>query len=528
MTSVLSAEVSSSGARTPSDDGLQLTMEKRAGGGHGVFQTFALVRRNKTSGNRGMRMKTAELEQQDQLLNTLSRSPTPDPLVARCLYIFGPFTWTPDSRAIHGTWLDAVPGRIGHSRVLDLAVEYALDSFAQYKDKSFSAQKACLVSRSKALKALREGIANIQGRPRYDIMLATKLHGMAEIFIEGGTLGYATHCVGLSEQLRLGPAPDLDDYSQWGLVDHTYLYEVIDAILTGRPSVFDSPKYLEQCHRVSEPSDGGRTGLEYQDQSRMMMHCMVRIPRLSCWVRRASEVRDDTEAQSQALRLGKSLWDLIPTAMMGEVVEATTTKMAVPPSHDVQNIIPDSFGFVSVLALVTCTRFWALQIYTSSLLQTLWREFPDDCAAAGLPSLESLCKVDVDAARCIIQSLPFTLLSSRYLPIVPLRMLGPLSLSVGSWYRLAQRLKAQKAWLDPASPEFPGVCKELEDAVRMEDCTVEQCNLIHESWKVGRVPKSRFEMIIPVMAGGEMPEWMPNKVDWGQAMQRMVKQGVLH
>lgn len=159
-------------------------MEKQAGSGHGVFQTFALVRRDKCTEKRLARIKSAEVREGVQVLSALnspSRSPSPDPLIARCMYIFGPFTWTPDSRAIHGTWLDAVPSRIGHSRVLDLAVEYALDSVAQYKDRSYSAQKACLVSRSKALKALREGIEKVGGRPMYDIMLATKLHAMAEV-----------------------------------------------------------------------------------------------------------------------------------------------------------------------------------------------------------------------------------------------------------------------------------------------------------------------------------------------------------
>lgn len=303
--------------------------------------------------------------------------------------------------------------------------------------------------------------------------------------------------------------------------------QVIDAIITGRPSVFDSPKHLNQSHITEDLNGVPPDTVEYHDEAKAIMHCMVRIPRLACWIRRASSVPTDIEARDNALALAKAIWESLPTAMLDTIVQTATAQMDAPPVPEIEDIMPKSLSFVSVRALTICTKFWSLEIYTSSLLQTMWDNFGSDCEAAELPAREALYEVDISAARNILQSLPFTLLSSRYLPIVPLRILGPLSFSVGSWYRLAQRLKARQNWLHPSSPSCLSLDREIADAIRIEDCAVEQCNRIHESWRVGRVPKSRFEMMIPVMAGGEMPEWMPNKVDWEQARARMVRQGIV-
>lgn len=104
-----------------------------------------------------------------------------DSLAARCMYMFGPQTWELNSRAIHGTWIEAIPPRIGSSMVLDSAVEYAINAFATYGDRSFSAQKAAMISRGKALKSLRNAIEHYQGSPNFDIVFATKLHSYAEV-----------------------------------------------------------------------------------------------------------------------------------------------------------------------------------------------------------------------------------------------------------------------------------------------------------------------------------------------------------
>jgi hypothetical protein len=97
------------------------------------------------------------------------------------MYMFGPRTWDRNARSIYGTWTEAIPSRIGSSVVLDTAVDYAVNSYATYGDRSFSAQKAALIARSKALKALREAIEQYQGTPNYDIVFATKLHSCAEV-----------------------------------------------------------------------------------------------------------------------------------------------------------------------------------------------------------------------------------------------------------------------------------------------------------------------------------------------------------
>jgi hypothetical protein len=104
------------------------------------------------------------------------------------MYLFGPRSWHHDALSMHGPWIDAIPPRVGSSLVLDAAVEYAINSYATYVDKSFTAHRKALLSRSKALRALRKAIEQYRGPPSYDIVLATKLHSYAEVSLRTRTV----------------------------------------------------------------------------------------------------------------------------------------------------------------------------------------------------------------------------------------------------------------------------------------------------------------------------------------------------
>jgi hypothetical protein len=160
------------------------------------------------------------------------------------------------------------------------------------------------------------------------------------------------------------------------------------------------------------------------------------------------------------------------------------------------------------------------------MMQTLWEKFPKECAAADIPAEELLREREIDASKHIVMSLSGSLHFARTLPLVPLRILGPLALAVGPWYRLVCRLSAKRELLDTTTGEYALCTLELDKANRVEEWMIEQCNRIHDSWGLGRANKARFEALIPLMAGGEVPEWMPNRTDWGQAKLQLKRQRI--
>jgi hypothetical protein len=143
-----------------------------------------------------------------------------------------------------------------------------------------------------------------------------------------------------------------------------------------------------------------------------------------------------------------------------------------------------------------------------------------------MPDLELVQQAEIHASKHIVESLSGTLHFSRTFPLAPLRVLGPLALSVGPWYRLVHRLTAKREFLETASGEYASCSLELEQANRMEEWIIEQCNRIHDTWGIERASKARFEALIPMMAGGEVPSWIPNRTDWEQAKLQLARQGI--
>jgi hypothetical protein len=82
---------------------------------------------------------------------------------------------------ILGTWIQSIPSRIGSNRMLDLAVQFLVDSYATYRDDMHSRRKVARASKSKALKELQLVMMDTGNKTTYDVLLATKLHYAAEV-----------------------------------------------------------------------------------------------------------------------------------------------------------------------------------------------------------------------------------------------------------------------------------------------------------------------------------------------------------
>ena len=65
--------------------------------------------------------------------------------------------------------------------MIDLAVEFFVDSHAVYIDETLSKRKLARASKAKALKELQLSVLNTQQGPSYEVLLATKMHYAAEV-----------------------------------------------------------------------------------------------------------------------------------------------------------------------------------------------------------------------------------------------------------------------------------------------------------------------------------------------------------
>lgn len=95
--------------------------------------------------------------------------------------MLGPETSEMQPLSILGTWIQSIPSRIGSSRMLDLAVEFLLNSYTTFWNDTHSAQKAARASKAKALKELQLVVINTQTESSYEVLLATKMHYAAEV-----------------------------------------------------------------------------------------------------------------------------------------------------------------------------------------------------------------------------------------------------------------------------------------------------------------------------------------------------------
>ncbi|KAI4615212.1 hypothetical protein J4E83_006938 [Alternaria metachromatica] len=151
-------------------------------------------------------------------------------LISRYVGVLGPEPAGRQPFEVLGTWIQSIPSRIGSNKMLDLAVQFFVDSHATYRDDMHSKRKVARASKAKALKELQLAVMNTDNKVTYDILLATKLHYAAEALLGLDTMYYAIHAFGIAELLRSGAVAEVDDDHFWNLIDNTY----VDDVSTGR------------------------------------------------------------------------------------------------------------------------------------------------------------------------------------------------------------------------------------------------------------------------------------------------------
>jgi hypothetical protein len=228
---------------------LRVTTERHAEDGQGCFQTLAPGSKFKSHASkkkinkqqRALEAYLRTLREETALVSYQPSSPETT-LIARYVGMLGPDPTGKQPFEILGTWIQSIPSRIGSNRMLDLAVEFLVDSYGTFRDDMHSRRKVAKASKAKALKELQLVVMSADNKPTYDVLLATKLHYAAEVSLHTvscrcftndlqallglDTMYHAIHAFGLAELLRSGSVSKVDDEHFWDLIDNTYIDDV--------------------------------------------------------------------------------------------------------------------------------------------------------------------------------------------------------------------------------------------------------------------------------------------------------------
>ncbi|OAL04571.1 hypothetical protein IQ06DRAFT_267882 [Phaeosphaeriaceae sp. SRC1lsM3a] len=513
-----SSEATHSPASTPSD--LHITTAREAGNGQGFFQTLAPLSKRKVAASRrseAQRRRKLELYlhhlQLERTLTAIKPSCPETTLIARYIDMVGSVSIDHQPLSILGTWIESIPSRIGSNRMMDLAVDFFVHSYAVYCNDTYSQRKLASASKEKALKELQLFVHDRGNRPTYDVVLATKMHYASEALLGIDTMYHAIHAYGLAELLKSGFVSDVDDEHFWNLIDNTYIDDVNEAMLAGRNSTYDNEFYLSST--LPPPFESDTIVLSASQRASMaMMHVYIQFPRLNNLIRHAVTHQEDTTTLAAAVTLTESLWQLnVPkhvAPLLSEVVSISPR-----PVEGLTDIMADSLHFASVQAMVSCTRYWMLMIVLGGFVDTLHRHFPSQTSLSLLPNRDLMQEIEMDAANQLAKSMPWADSLSQKLPLVPLRLHTPLQVSIGAWYRSIRRLGSKQPSntdLDPVSSME--MDQEMAHARLMIDWIIEECNQIHRRWDVSMVDETPLFEALDAMAGEKIPSWLPVRVSF--------------
>jgi len=176
----------SSSSTTLSD--LCITTERHTEDRQGCFQTLAPRSRSRMQPskmreyrqNLALQVHLQKLREESPLVPYQPTSPETT-LISRYVGVLGPDPAGRQPFEVLGTWIQSIPSRIGSNKMLDLAIQFFVDSHATYRDDMHSKRKVARASKAKALKELQLAVMKTDNKVTYDILLATKLHYAAEV-----------------------------------------------------------------------------------------------------------------------------------------------------------------------------------------------------------------------------------------------------------------------------------------------------------------------------------------------------------
>ncbi|KAI4673083.1 uncharacterized protein J4E78_001589 [Alternaria triticimaculans] len=414
--------------------------------------------------NLALQVHLQKLREESPLASYLPSSPETT-LISRYVGVLGPEPAGRQPFEVLGTWIQSIPSRIGSNKMLDLAVQFFVDSHATYRDDMHSKRKVARASKAKALKELQLAVMNTDNKVTYDILLATKLH---------------------------------------------YAAEVHEAMMSGRKSVYHNDYYLSAT--IPPPINTRDVVLSPSQRASMaVMHVFIQCPYAVALIREAISNPEDTTALAIAMSYLEGLMQIDVSQHVAELIETTVSVVPIPPSPNVADLMPDTLEFNSVQDFILCTRSWMLQSLLYGLADTLYRYFPAEAALSLLPSPQQLRIIDVDSALWLQKSHRWADSVSKHIPLLTMRLHTPLQMAIAPWHRMTRDLTTQRS--PSASPGSPSdVAAELTRAKRMQAWIVNETNKIHKNWNVATVDEEILIEALEALSGEKMPDWLPTRV----------------
>lgn len=281
-------------------------------------------------------------------------------------------------------------------------------------------------------------------------------------------------------------------------------------MVASRTSVYDHKVYLDMTKPEAIPIEAPSTFRA----SVALMHVFIQVPRLICLIRHVSSNPEDSRTLGITIALAQSLWELVPNDIMQNIIQDSVITVDSPPAPEIADLIPNSYHFSSIEMSTLIGRYWKLQVCLCGTIQTLYRNFPAECASSLLPPLSVVEETDVHAATELARCIHYAVTVCPSLPLVPLRIYTTFQVSFATWHRLTRRTTAssrsQPPFPDPSVTAF--LDDQLSRAKRMEQFVSDESNKIHQMWNIQRVNKRFLRAAAIDMAGGPIPDWMPIRV----------------
>ncbi|KAF2099000.1 hypothetical protein NA57DRAFT_76237 [Rhizodiscina lignyota] len=471
-----------------SSTSLQLRSARISDGGQGVFQTFKPKNRSKHTTRKAPDLpvgtKLYKATQGPRPKNALSS--TESRLISRWGAVMGNDEPVSNPLSIFGSSIHMIPSRIGTDPVLDLAVQYFVHSGEMHRLGRNIAGNPAHATGEKALKALRHAMSTreVDGH----MLLAVKLHFVAELLVHMGTWYYVIHILGISQLIRTRITRGSFEELDYALVQASYFENVTESLLSGRDCVLDGFLPMEAIRKWPSSS----TPLHLA-ASALLEHA-IKVPRLVRLVRACVANPSQAPLVAETIRLAEELYFndtslLVEKALVGVYLAPTRT----PKIFD---CFPQSYhGFPSIEAFTLSIRYHAIRVLLCGALQRLLSlNISSSRFDRGLIEQQ-----DIDSAAVLGMSVDYALTVKQAIPLVTLRMVTPLQWSIGSWHRLQGR-----------EPHGDLGARRLA----MLNWCMDITNSILRLWKAPTNTPALMVLKVEAISGGPIVKGVAKDIDW--------------
>lgn len=329
---------------------------------------------------------------------------------------------TPPQMGLMGHWIHTLPRRVGHSAILDTAMDFTLKSLQYFAIRDQANRRAVYETKGKSIQQLQGALRTIsKGAPGGDGLLCILLHYWAETFLDINTCDYTHHMNALAHLLAKSSCAQTLPESATEIARILCLDVTDGALQRGIDSRLEG---------FFEFADGALATMT--DASTAINQLISQLPRLSRLVRTAAAEPADQQRIEAARELAHSLWHSSALPL----IEKRVQEGILPRGPAFKSVSPRDTAFLSFTSLnafVIAMDFWYFQNVTCGLLDHLARLCTIEV------DLDDVHDRDVRAASNIADSSDWVYAQNQFPPLAMLRYVGPLQISWGAWERLDQR-----------------------------------------------------------------------------------------